>query len=63
MICTTTFAGMAERAAQALGMATVPLLVVQHPLGGLSPDEVAGRVREAAEGLRRLVGQPGDAGR
>jgi hypothetical protein len=59
VICTTTFEGMAQRAAQALGMASLPLLVIRHPLGGLGPDEVAGRVREAADGLGRLTGEAG----
>jgi hypothetical protein len=63
VICTTTFEGMARRAAQALGMATLPLVVVQHPLGGLQADEIMGRVREASERLGRLVGRAGEPGR
>ncbi len=57
MICTTTFESMAARAASSLGMAALPLVVIQHPLGGLRAEEVAGRVREATERLRALVGR------
>jgi len=62
VICTTTFEGMAQRAAQALGMAGLPLVVVQHPLGGLRADEVTGRVREATERLAPLIRPAGEAG-
>ena len=44
-------------------MASLPLVVVQHPLGGLHADEIMGRVREASEGLGRLVGRAGEPGR
>jgi hypothetical protein len=56
VVCTTTFEGLARRAAESLGMPDLPLIVIEHPLGGLRPDEVAGRVRQAAERLGALIG-------
>jgi surfactin synthase thioesterase subunit len=58
VICTTAFEGMARRAAEALGMGTLPLVVIGHPLGGLRAEEVEARVREAAERLAALVAGP-----
>lgn len=56
VICTTTFEDMARRAARALGMDGLPLVVIGHPLGGLRPAEVQERVREAAGRLAALMG-------
>jgi hypothetical protein len=58
VICTSAFEGMARRAAEALGMGSLPLVVIAHPLGGLRAEEVAGRAREAAERLAALGAGP-----
>jgi hypothetical protein len=64
VICTTTFEGLARRAAQALGAPALPLVVIQHPLGGLRVEEVGSRVQQAAEQLAGLLRPPaGSAGR
>jgi hypothetical protein len=42
---------------QSLG-ATLPVLVVDHPLGGESPEAIARRARQALEQLASLIGQP-----
>jgi hypothetical protein len=63
VICTTTFEGLARRAAQALGAPALPLLVVQHPLGGLPVEDVGSRVRQATEQLAALVRPAGGPGR
>jgi hypothetical protein len=59
VICTTTFEGLARRAAEALGAPGLPLLVIQHPLGGLRVDEVGSRVDQASEQLAGLL-RPAD---
>jgi hypothetical protein len=62
VICTTTFEGLARNAARDLGMPTLPLIVIQHPLGGLRIEEVSSRVRGAAEQLAGVV-RPAGSGR
>jgi hypothetical protein len=37
-------------------VAGLPLLVIEHPLGGERPDGVARRARQAAEQLASLLG-------
>jgi hypothetical protein len=39
----------------ALGAGGLPLLVIQHPLGGEPPDGVSRRVAQAEEQLARLL--------
>ncbi len=60
VICTTTFAHLAARAAEALGVEGLPLVVIQHPLGGLGPEAVAARAREVTAVL--AAGAPGAGG-
>jgi len=45
----------------ALGATGLPLLVVQHPLGGEPPEGVSLRVAEAIDQLTRLLGKPEEA--
>ena len=40
----------------ALGATGLPLLVIQHPLGGEPPDGVSRRVAQAVEQLASLLG-------
>ncbi len=40
----------------ALGVSGVPLLVVQHPLGGERPESIASRAQQAVEQLASLLG-------
>ena len=42
----------------ALGATALPLLVVQHPLGGERPDGVSRRAAQAVEQLGSLLGAP-----
>jgi hypothetical protein len=62
VICTTTFEGLAARAAEALGVEGLPLVVIRHPLGGLGPEEVAARAREVTAYLAARARRP-EAGR
>ena len=41
----------------ALGAAALPLLIVEHPLGGERPDSVARRAVQALEQLSALGGR------
>ncbi len=41
----------------ALGVSGLPLLVVQHPLGGERPDSVARKALQAVEQLASLIGK------
>jgi len=40
---------------QALGVAGLPLLVIDHPLGGEKPEGVSRRARQAFEQLASLL--------
>src|SRR5688572_31660301 len=42
-----------------LGVSGLPLLVVQHPLGGERPESIARRAHQAFEQLAALVGSVG----
>ena len=55
MIATTAFQGLAVSELSALGVAGLPLLVIEHPLGGERPDAVARRSHQALEQLAALI--------
>lgn len=57
LIGTAAFQGLAVSELASLGVAGLPLLVVQHPLGGERPESVSRRVRQALEQLASLIGQ------
>ncbi len=42
----------------ALGVTGLPLLVIQHPLGGEKPEGVTRRAAQAVEQLASLLGRP-----
>jgi hypothetical protein len=42
---------------QALGVSGVPLLVIEHPLGGEKPEGVARRAQQAVEQLSSFLGR------
>src|SRR5438067_11396587 len=56
LIGTTAFQGLAVSELGALGVAGLPLLVVEHPLGGERPEAIARRARQAVEQLASLIG-------
>lgn len=57
LIGTTAFQGLAVSELTSLGVAGLPLLVVQHPLGGERPEAVARRAQQALEQLASLIGR------
>lgn len=56
LIATTTFQPLAVSQLQALGMGGLPLLVIEHPLGGEQPEGVLRRAHQAVEELTALIG-------
>src|SRR2546430_13600113 len=55
LIATSAFQGLAVSELGALGVAGLPLLVVEHPLGGERPEAIARRARQAVEQLASLI--------
>jgi hypothetical protein len=49
------FERLARGEMAALGAGDLPLLVIQHPLGGEAPEGVSRRVAQAEEQLARLL--------
>jgi hypothetical protein len=58
LISTTVFQNLALSEMAALGATALPLLVVQHPLGGEKPEGVSRRAVQAIEQLASLLGRP-----
>ena len=63
LIATTAFQGLAVSELGALGVSGLPLLVVEHPLGGERPEAIGRRARQAVEQLTRLLKGPDGAER
>ena len=57
LIGTTAFQGLAVSEFTSLGVAGLPMLVIQHPLGGERPESVARRAQQALEQLASLIGR------
>lgn len=58
LISTTVFQKLALSEMTALGATMLPLLVVQHPLGGEKPEGVSRRAAQAVEQLGSLLNAP-----
>jgi hypothetical protein len=58
VIGTTAFQGLAVSELGALGISGLPLLVIEHPLGGERGESIARRARQAVDQLNRLLSQP-----
>ena len=57
LIGTTAFQGLAVSEMAALGVTGLPLVVVEHPLGGERPDAIARRAHQAVEQIVALIGR------
>ena len=57
LIGTTALQGLAVSELTSLGVAGLPMLVIQHPLGGERPESVARRAQQALEQLASLIGR------
>ena len=56
LIATAAFQPLAVGGLQAIGMGGLPLLVIDHPLGGEKPEGVLRRAHQAVEELAALIG-------
>jgi len=55
LITTTVFQRLALGEMAALGATGLPLLVVQHPLGGEAPEGVTRRIAQAVEQIEAML--------
>jgi hypothetical protein len=56
-VTTTAFETLARHEAQTLGMEALPLLVIDHPLGGEPADRVAAKAARAVAQLAARLGR------
>ena len=56
VVTTTAFETLAHHEAHTLGMEDLPLLVVDHPLGGEPPERIEARAARAASQLLTRLG-------
>jgi len=55
LVCSTPFEQLARMLAARLGMPDLPLMVIQHPLGGLAPEKVGERADALAASCIELL--------
>ena len=55
VVCSTAFRRLGETQAKVFGVPDLPLLIVQHPLGGMDLDTVRRRAEVAAPQLVALI--------
>jgi len=55
MICSSAFEGLAATEGGVLGMSALRLVVIRHPLGGLSADEVELRAQDAVDAIASVL--------
>jgi hypothetical protein len=55
MVCTRPFAALADGQARGLGFSHPPLVILEHPVAGLSQNEADSRVTDALDQLGALV--------
>lgn len=55
LICTEPFLKLGKAQAKAFGIADLPLVLIPHPLGGITVDQVQGRAEHALPEIARLI--------
>jgi hypothetical protein len=55
VICSTPFQGLGRNQARVFGVPELPLLMIAHPLGGLSLEQVEGRALTAIPQVIELI--------
>ena len=55
VICSTPFEKLGRAQAKVLGVPDLPLVMIQHPLGGLAIDDVKARAEQAAPAVIELL--------
>lgn len=59
-VCTDEFYGLGRTEAEALGMVALPIVTVEHPMGGLHTNEVHERAARAVDEIIRALTLPRD---
>ncbi|AOB31262.1 hypothetical protein AKI39_11995 [Bordetella sp. H567] len=54
-VCSTTFTGLGRAQAKAMGCAQIPILVIPHPFGTRTRDEIRDIAAQCAEQLMALM--------
>lgn len=57
-VCTNEFASLARQTAASLGLPSLPLVVIPHPLSGLDPPQVQAKAEQAVEDIIRALTTP-----
>jgi hypothetical protein len=55
VICSAPFVQLAKAQARVFGAPDLPLMVIPHPLGGISQEEIHGRAHHAVPQLMELI--------
>ena len=55
VICSTPFEKLGRAQAKVLGVPDLPLVMIQHPLGGLAIDDVKARADQATPAVIELL--------
>ncbi|HEV7802271.1 MAG TPA: hypothetical protein VGP15_14435 [Burkholderiales bacterium] len=55
VVCSNAFLKLGQTQAKIFGVPDLPLLVIQHPLGGLDIDSVRGRAEVATPQFVKLI--------
>lgn len=55
VICSTPFEKLGQAQAKVFGAPDLPLVMIQHPLGGVQIDEVRARARQALPKVLALI--------
>lgn len=55
VVCSTPFERLGQAQARVFGAPDMPLLMIQHPLGGIRPDEVHARAEQALPKVLALI--------
>jgi hypothetical protein len=58
-VCSTSFTGLGQAQARALGFPDLPIAVVEHPFGLRSRDEIRAMAGQCVSDIARLVREPG----
>ena len=55
VVCSTPFEKLGHAQARVFGAPDLPLVMIQHPLGGIQVDEVRTRARQALPNVLALI--------
>ncbi len=55
LLCTKPFVGLGTAQSKAFGVPDLPLVLIPHPLGGISVSDVEGRADHALPEIARLI--------